>query len=436
MRNAIACVCTLAALSSAAMRAQDISGDWQATLHRGAENIRTIDRIVKADDGGWKVWALPIGQRGFDSPATANSVTFRDSVLTISFDELAGVYTGRLSSDGNSIKGTWAQRGTTLPLDYERATKETAWRDPSPHSVRFIAVDRDVKLEVLDWGGSGRPLVLLAGLGNSAHVFDVLAPKLTPYHVYAITRRGFPFSSRPATGYSADRLGDDVLSVIDSLGLNRPVLAGHSIAGEELSSIGSRHPEKVAGLIYLDAGYPYAYYDRAQGNYSIDLAELRRNLERLQTATNNSDASQLSRELLDTDLPEFEKSLRDLEKRLAAAPPTPAVPPPPPPNAQMVVANAIMQGEQKYWNIRTPVLAIYALPHKPPPVIVGDSARAEFAARDLAQTGVQADAFERGVPSARVVRLPNADHYVFNSNEADVLREMRAFIDGLPAPKK
>jgi len=41
-------------------------------------------------------------------------------------------------------------------------------------------VDDNVKLEVLDWGGTGRPLVLLAGLGNTAHVFDDFAPKLTP----------------------------------------------------------------------------------------------------------------------------------------------------------------------------------------------------------------------------------------------------------------
>jgi non-heme chloroperoxidase len=38
---------------------------------------------------------------------------------------------------------------------------------------------------------------------------------------------------------------------------------------------------------------------------------------------------------------------------------------------------------------------------------------------------------EVGVPSARVVRLPNANHFVFLSNEADVLREMNAFIGGL-----
>jgi len=54
-----------------------------------------------------------------------------------------------------------------------------AWKDLSPHRVRFVSVEPDVKLEVLDWGGSGRPIVLLTGYGNSAHVFDGFAPKLT-----------------------------------------------------------------------------------------------------------------------------------------------------------------------------------------------------------------------------------------------------------------
>jgi hypothetical protein len=44
----------------------------------------------------------------------------------------------------------------------------------------------------------------------------------------------------------------------------------------------------------------------------------------------------------------------------------------------------------------------------------------------------QAKAFETGLPAARVVRLADADHYVFQSNERDVLREIGAFINGLP----
>jgi pimeloyl-ACP methyl ester carboxylesterase len=84
--------------------------------------------------------------------------------------------------------------------------------------------------------------------------------------------------------YTADRLGDDVLAVIDALKIDRPVLVGHSIAGEELSSIGSRHPGKVAGLVYLEAGYGYAFYDSVHGEFPVDVLELRRKLAGLALA--------------------------------------------------------------------------------------------------------------------------------------------------------
>src|SRR5207245_500112 len=104
--------------------------------------------------------------------------------------------------------------GSPLPLELQRVTKETAWRVVD-YRAQFLTVDnvagQDVKIEVVDWGGSGRPLVLLAGLGNTAHTFDKFAPKLAAkYHVYGITRRGFGESSSPPSGYSADRLADDV----------------------------------------------------------------------------------------------------------------------------------------------------------------------------------------------------------------------------------
>jgi pimeloyl-ACP methyl ester carboxylesterase len=70
--------------------------------------------------------------------------------------------------------------------------------DTSSRTVRFVQVDKDVKLEVLDWGGTGRPLIFLAGNGNTAHAFDKFAPQFTTkHHVYGITRRGFGDSSKP-----------------------------------------------------------------------------------------------------------------------------------------------------------------------------------------------------------------------------------------------
>ena len=297
--------------------------------------------------------------------------------------------------------------------------------DPSSHTVQFVIVEPDVKLEVLDWGGTGRPLVFLAGLGDTAHVFDTFAPRFAgSYHVYGITRRGFGLSSKPApanSNYSADRLADDVLAVVDKLKLDRPVLVGHSLAGEELSSIGSRFPERVAGLIYLDAANAYAYYDSAQGDLILDTLDLQKRIAALEAGA--AENHRFMSELL-TSVSQLKRDLQESEKRTGGLPDPPVPPGPPPP-----VLMAIIMGTQKYTAIRAPVLAIFACPHNFEGVGGKDpQAKAAMVANDLADCSAQADALQRGVPSATVVRLQNADHSVFASNEADVIREMNAFL--------
>lgn len=422
------------ALAGSALYGQDISGNWQGILHAGPQDLRLIVEIAKADGGGWKATMFSIDQTTSGIPV--NSVTLEGSNLKLTVDAVRGTYEGKLSADGAAIAGTWTQ-GAPLPLELHRATKETAWaKDPTPHKIQFVTVEPEVKLEVLDWGGSGRPVVLLTGLGDNAHRFDKFALKLTgTYHVYGITRRGFGASSWPtptASNYTADRLGDDVLAVMDALKIDKPVLVGHSIGGEELSSVGSRHPEKVAGLIYLDAGYSYAFYDRTKGDLNIDLFDLQKKLEQLDPTKMQGNPKQLVQELLETSLPGFERDLRMLQKNLQTAP-EPAAPAQPPP-AMPAASQAIMTGMQKYTEIHVPILAIYAVPHAPfDPAVSKDPAKlAAFEASDEASTGGQATAFEKGVPSAKVVRLAHANHYVFLSNEADVLREMNAFLGGLP----
>ena len=70
---------------------------------------------------------------------------------------------------------------------------------------------------------------------------------------------------------------------MDQLKIEKPVLIGHSIAGEELSSIGTRHPERVSALIYLDAAYTYAFYDAA-GDYEASLKDLQLKIDALAKA--------------------------------------------------------------------------------------------------------------------------------------------------------
>jgi non-heme chloroperoxidase len=410
---------------------QDLAGDWQGTLSAGPQQLRLMLKIQRADSTTWNATLFSIDQSpDFGAGMAANVVTVRGLELNVTVNAVRGTYQGRFSADGTSIKGTWTQ-GRLLPLEFQRATPETAWKDPSPHSTQFVTVDRNVQLEVLDWGGTGRPLVCLAGLGNTAHIFDKVAPTLTSaYHVYGITRRGFGASSVPASGYSADRLGDDVLEVMAALELIKPVLIGHSIAGEELSSVGSRHPELVAGLIYLDAGYAYAYYDGSRADLLVDLPDMFAKLQQLQPGKGPADPRPLIQELLETAIPRFQRALQ--EKQLDVQVTPLALLAAQASAATSMPVQAVMGGVQKYSKIPVPILAIYAVPHDLGPLVNNDAAAREaMEVREEASVGAQAKAFEDGLPTAKVVRLPRANHYVFLSNEADVLREVNAFLAAL-----
>jgi len=302
--------------------------------------------------------------------------------------------------------------------------------DTSPHMVQMVKVEPDVRLEVLDWGGTGRPLVLLAGMGDTAHAFDTFARKLREkYHVYGITRRGFGASSKPefvTANYSAARLGDDVIAVVTALHLNRPILAGHSLAGEELSDIGFHHPDTVAGLIYLDAGYAYALYDQAHGQVLLDGLKLREMLSQLVPGKIPAD--------LPKSLNEIEEQLKLLEKEIAAyrSEITPTAtgsdqrPAPPP------YLYAIFSGSESFPTIHCPALVIFAEPHDFGPTQDYSASRAAFEARDLRTTEYQAKAFETQVPSAHVIRIPHASHYIYRSHEQRVLQEIDTFIASLP----
>src|SRR4051812_16588174 len=81
--------------------------------------------------------------------------------------------------------------------------------DKSPHKTGFLTVN-NVKLHYLDWGGNGDALLFLHGMGDSAHVYDGLAPNFTnEFRVLALTRRGHGQSEIPETGYDTTTLVED-----------------------------------------------------------------------------------------------------------------------------------------------------------------------------------------------------------------------------------
>ncbi|GLC26777.1 alpha/beta fold hydrolase [Roseisolibacter agri] len=113
------------------------------------------------------------------------------------------------------------------------------------------------RLQWLDFGGRGETVVLLAGLGNSAWSYSAFGPALARegFRVVALTRRAHGESEAPAAGYGLDTLAADVVAFLDSLGVRRAHLVGHSLAGAELTRLAARHPDRVGRLVYLDAAY-------------------------------------------------------------------------------------------------------------------------------------------------------------------------------------
>jgi pimeloyl-ACP methyl ester carboxylesterase len=315
-----------------------------------------------------------------------------------------------------------------------------AWSDPSTHQVRFVTVEDRVHLEVLDWGGTGRPLVLLAGSGNSAHVFDELAPKLTgAAHVYGITRRGYGASSQPASGYDDQRLADDVLKVLDALDIKAPVLAGHSMAGGELTTLGNQQSARLGGLVYVDA------LGDGTGDWPASDPAYMELLKRLPPPSPGPPCKQ--------DTTSFGAYRAFMYCRMTF----------PFPEAELrntfttnpdgsvgrfktprSVHDAIGAGGKKrdYSKIRVPVLALYEFPRTrrdqirpedPQPrnedewtaVIALANATKAFMDRWVAN-------LRRGVPDARIVDVPEGGHYLFITREEQVLAEIQAFLRRLP----
>jgi pimeloyl-ACP methyl ester carboxylesterase len=123
-----------------------------------------------------------------------------------------------------------------------------------------LAEIRDhVQLHYLDWGGDRRPLLLLAGLGDTAYIFAELAPHLSSdFHVLALTRRGYGESDVTVDHYSIDDRVEDIRAFLDVLGIQSVVLVGHSAAGDELTGFALKYPNRVSAMVYLDAAYDRA----------------------------------------------------------------------------------------------------------------------------------------------------------------------------------
>lgn len=294
----------------------------------------------------------------------------------------------------------------------------------------FVHVN-GIRLHHLDWGGTGPTLIFLTGMGSSAYIFNKFAPRFTGrFRVLALTRRGHGDSDYPETGYDADTLTEDIRQFMDRLQIEKANLAGHSLAGVELTHFAATYPARVEKLIYLEAlddrrGEPAIFEQNPLKNVEIKKEEI-------VPHTFEKYIGMVKR-----DIPEFAEIWSELWEeesshgvkvneegvyvdRMPAA------------VEKMIVENLINAYVPKKVEAKIPILSFYGHRKRK---LSDDYTEEQKAAYEQFNRDIREPffwsiitEFQNRFPHAKIVVIPGGHHYCFIAREELVYREMRNFL--------
>jgi pimeloyl-ACP methyl ester carboxylesterase len=277
---------------------------------------------------------------------------------------------------------------------------------------RFVTLD-GIRFHYLDWGGDGEPMLLLAGLGCTPHVFAELAPHLTDrFRVLALSRRGHGLTDELRGGYRLADGADDARRVLDALEIEQAHLVGHSMGGGEVSALAVRHPDRVASVVYLDGAYDWADHltsedaeeDEPAGAGSPD------------RFASYDDYAGFVRSID----PEFEKiwgpAFDAMCRAVVVTHPDGSVTEKLPDSEAAPFVEALQQFRHPYAEIAVPALAIYA---------VGDSSKTSSATTWRANCRHR---FTAEIANGQILEISGATHYLFLDHRDEVLLAMREFL--------
>ena len=117
----------------------------------------------------------------------------------------------------------------------------------------YVELPNQVKISYFEKGtAAGIPIILLHGLADSWHIFELLSHFLPKsLHVYALTQRGHGNSSRPDSGYATRDFEEDLVMFMDALNIENAVILGASSGGFPARSFAINHSDRTLALVLL-----------------------------------------------------------------------------------------------------------------------------------------------------------------------------------------
>lgn len=140
---------------------------------------------------------------------------------------------------------------------------------------KYIELQERVTLHYVEQGDpDGIPVILLHGIGDSWHSFELVLPYLSKnIHLYAITQRGHGGSGRPHYGYAPENFARDIAAFMENLDIKQAVIVGHSMGATVAQCFAIQYPELTKGLVLAGS------FSRLQSNPSV--AEFEKALEEM-----------------------------------------------------------------------------------------------------------------------------------------------------------
>jgi non-heme chloroperoxidase len=116
-----------------------------------------------------------------------------------------------------------------------------------------VRLANGIRLRYLEQGDrAGRAVIMLHGLADSSFSFSRVLPLLSRVHrVLVPDLRGHGDSDRPPEGYRPRDLAEDVLGLMDALGVGRATLVGHSLGTFVARQVALAAPQRVSGLVLI-----------------------------------------------------------------------------------------------------------------------------------------------------------------------------------------